>query len=82
MDTGSKDCDLFIPEELFGKLKKQGLVPVRGDILLSARGTLGRCYIIQDESICFLNPGISNKHEIYNGVILSSYFDSHVIIPS
>ena len=40
MDTGSKDCDLFIPEELFGKLKKQGLVPVRGDILLTARGTL------------------------------------------
>ena len=49
MDTGSKDCDLFIPEELFEKFKKQGLVPARGDILLTARGTLGRCYIIQDD---------------------------------
>lgn len=58
MDTGSKDCDLFIPEELFGKLKKQGLVPVRGDILLTARGTLGRCYIIQDEDEFYFQDGM------------------------
>lgn len=58
MDTGSKDCDLFIPEELFGKLKKQGLVPVRGDILLTARGTLGRCYIIQDDDEFYFQDGM------------------------
>lgn len=58
MDTGSKDCDLFIPEEFFGKLKKQGLVPVRGDILLTARGTLGRCYIIQDEDEFYFQDGM------------------------
>lgn len=58
MDTGSKGCDLFIPEELFGKLKKQGLVPVRGDILLTARGTLGRCYIIQDEDEFYFQDGM------------------------
>ena len=58
MDTGSKDCDLFIPEELFEKFKKQGLVPARGDILLTARGTLGRCYIIQDEDEFYFQDGM------------------------
>ena len=58
MDTGSKDCDLFIPEELFEKLKKQGLVPERGDILLTARGTLGRCYIIQDDDEFYFQDGM------------------------
>ena len=50
MDTGSKDCDLFIPEELFEKFKKQGLVP--------ARGTLGRCYIIQDDDEFYFQDGM------------------------
>ena len=58
MDTGSKDCDLFIPEELFEKFKKQELVPARGDILLTARGTLGRCYIIQDEDEFYFQDGM------------------------
>ena len=58
MDTGSKDCDLFIPEELFEKFKKQGLVPTRGDILLTARGTLGRCYIIQDDDEFYFQDGM------------------------
>lgn len=58
MDTGSKDCDLFIPEELFEKFKKQGLVPARGDILLTARGTLGRCYIIQDDDEFYFQDGM------------------------
>lgn len=58
MDTGSKDCDLFIPEELFEKFKKQGLVPARGDILLTARGTLGRCYIIQAEDEFYFQDGM------------------------
>ena len=58
MDTGSKDCDLFIPEELFEKFKKQGLVPARGDILLTARGTLGRCYIIQAGDEFYFQDGM------------------------
>ena len=58
MDTGSKDCDLFIPEELFEKFKKQGLVPARGDILLTARGTLGRCYIIQADDEFYFQDGM------------------------
>ena len=58
MDTGSKDSDLFIPEERFEELKKQGLVPESGDILLTARGTLGRCYIIQDNDEFYFQDGM------------------------
>ena len=58
MDTGSKDSDLFIPEERFEELKEQGLVPESGDILLTARGTLGRCYIIQDNDEFYFQDGM------------------------
>lgn len=37
MDTGSKESDLYIPEDRFEELKKQGLVPKSGDILLTAK---------------------------------------------
>ena len=73
MDTGSKGCDLFIPEELFGKLKKQGLVPVRGDILLTARGTLGRCYIIQDEDEFYFQDGMITWLSKYDEKITPLY---------
>ena len=49
IDTGSKKCDLYIPIEKLAELKEQGLVPRPGDILLTARGTLGRCYIVQSD---------------------------------
>ena len=58
MDTGSKKCDLYIPQERFEELKKQGLVPASGDILLTARGTLGRCYIIQEDDEFYFQDGM------------------------
>ena len=73
MDTGSKDCDLFIPEEFFEKLKKQGLVPARGDILLTARGTLGRCYIIQDDDEFYFQDGMITWLSKYDEKITPLY---------
>ena len=58
MDTGSKESDLYIPEDRFEELKEQGLVPKSGDILLTARGTLGRCYIIQDDDEFYFQDGM------------------------
>ena len=81
MDTGSKDCDLFIPEELFGKLKKQGLVPVRGDILLTARGTLGRCYIIQDEDEFYFQDGMITWLSKYDERITPLYISCLLEMP-
>ena len=81
MDTGSKDCDLFIPEELFEKLKKQGLVPARGDILLTARGTLGRCYIIQDDDEFYFQDGMITWLSKYDEKITPLYISYLFEIP-
>ena len=45
IDTGTVDSELFISEIKYTELKRAGLVPVTGDILVTSRGTLGRCYI-------------------------------------
>jgi type I restriction enzyme S subunit len=58
MDTGKKACDLYIPVERFLELKEQGLVPQTGDILLTARGTLGRCYIIKNDDKFYFQDGM------------------------
>lgn len=58
IDTGSKKCDLYIPIEKFAELKEQGLVPRSGDILLTARGTLGRCYIVQSDDEFYFQDGM------------------------
>ena len=73
MDTGSTDCDLYIPEERFEELKEQGLVPQGGDILLTARGTLGRCYIVQDDDKFYFQDGMITWLSKYDAKITPLY---------
>ena len=49
---------LFIPTERFEELRKNGLVPSTGDILVTARGTLGRCYIIKATDDFYFQDGM------------------------
>ena len=58
MDTGVADSGLFIPEEKYLELRQSGLVPMAGDILVTSRGTLGRCYIIQEEDRFYFQDGM------------------------
>lgn len=58
MDTGVVDSDMFIPEEKYTELKQAGLVPAAGDILVTSRGTLGRCYIIETEDRFYFQDGM------------------------
>jgi len=58
MDIGVADSGLFIPEERYVELKNAGLVPTTGDILVTSRGTLGRCYIIKDEDKFYFQDGM------------------------
>ena len=67
MDIGVADSGLFIPEERYVELKNAGLVPTTGDILVTSRGTLGRCYIIKDEDKFYFQDGMISW--------LSSYVD-------
>ena len=73
MDTGSKESDLYIPESRFEELKKQGLVPKSGDILLTARGTLGRCYIIQDDDEFYFQDGMITWLSKYDAKVIPLY---------
>lgn len=67
MDIGVADSGLFIPEGRYVELKNAGLVPTTGDILVTSRGTLGRCYIIKDEDKFYFQDGMISW--------LSSYVD-------
>ena len=58
MDTGVADSGLFIPESRYAELEKQGLVPSEGDILVTARGTLGRCYVITSQDKFYFQDGM------------------------
>ena len=58
MDTGEANSDLFIPEGKYLELQQAKLVPTAGDILVTSRGTLGRCYIIKDEDRFYFQDGM------------------------
>ncbi len=81
--TQKESCDLHIPEELFNKFEQQGLVPKAGDILVTARGTLGLCYIIKPDDRFYFQDGMiswvhTSEAEV-NPVYISYLFDSQGI---
>ena len=64
-DKGKVDNDLFISEELYNDFVKSG-VPHPGDLMVTAVGTLGKVYVVQQQDqfyykdasvICFENFG-------------------------
>ncbi len=78
MNTGVADSGLFIPEEKYLELRQSGLVPMAGDILVTSRGTLGRCYIIQEEDRFYFQDGmiswLSNYAESITPLYLQHLF--------
>lgn len=58
IETNSQDADLHIPESKFNELKDQGLVPKAGDILITSRGTIGKCYIVQEGDAFYFQDGM------------------------
>ena len=46
-EQGYVENDLFISRELFEDFSRDGLMPEAGDIMISAVGTIGRTYIVQ-----------------------------------
>ena len=73
MDTGTVDSELFIPEEKYSELEKAGLVPTAGDILVTSRGTLGRCYIIKEEDRFYFQDGMISWLSKYTGGVTPLY---------
>ena len=55
---GIDSCSLYISNQLFDTYKKAGYVPKVSDILVTSRGTLGLCYIIQDTDEFYFQDGM------------------------
>ncbi len=73
MDTGNVDSSLYIPESRYEELKAQGLVPEPGDILVTSRGTLGRCYIISPNDRFYFQDGMISWLSRYTDEITPLY---------
>ena len=74
----SAPASLFISEEKYAELQRDGYVPVPGDVLITSRGTLGRCYIIQSNDRFYFQDGmiswLSNRSESITNTYLISLF--------
>ena len=58
IDNVKNAPELFIPMNKYNELKENGLVPTEGDILVTSRGTLGRCYIVRPEDEFYFQDGM------------------------
>ncbi len=58
IQNGVESCDLHISEETFNDFVTKGLVPDPGDILVTARGTMGLCYVIKPEDRFYFQDGM------------------------
>ena len=81
MDTGTVNSELFIPEEKYSELKQAGLVPITGDILVTSRGTLGRCYIINEEDRFYFQDGMISWLSKYSNGITPLYLQHLFMMP-
>ncbi len=58
IETGSNSSELYISEEQYSLFKEKSLVPLEGDILITSRGTLGLCYIVQATDKFYFQDGM------------------------
>ena len=73
MDTGNVESSLFIPKSRYEELKTQGLVPEPGDILVTSRGTLGRCYIVAPDDCFYFQDGMISWLNNYSDEVTPLY---------
>ena len=73
IDKGIETCELFIPHEKYEELWSQGFVPKRGDILVTSRGTLGRCYIVKNKDRFYFQDGMISWLSNFDERIVSNY---------
>lgn len=80
---GTVDNDLFITEEMYMSYKKKYGVPQIDDILITGVGTLGICYLIQDEKPFYFKDGnviwLKKKKDILSQYVMYAYKSDDVI---
>ena len=80
IDKRENLINLYIPESTYMSLKDTGLVPKAGDLLVTSRGTLGRCYMVGELDEFYFQDGmitwLSDISEKVTSMYLSYLFDS------
>ena len=77
----------FIRETDYNTLKDQGYVPICGDLLITTRGTLGQCYIINENDKFYFQDGmitwLSQKcKDLILPIYLKSLFGTRIFLDS
>ncbi len=57
-EVGKVDAELFISQSKYDELKQNNQVPCAGDILVTARGTLGTCYVVKSKDYFYFQDGM------------------------
>ena len=58
IDGDNVQPSLYISEDKFAELESNDLVPTENDILVTSRGTIGRCYIIKASDKFYFQDGM------------------------
>lgn len=78
IDTGKYLCSTFIPLERYEQLLHKELTPKENDILITSRGTLGKCYIVQSDDEFYFQDGmiswLSNLSPKVSSIYISYLF--------
>ena len=78
IDTGKYSCSTFIPLERYEQLLHKELTPKENDILITSRGTLGKCYIVQSDDEFYFQDGmiswLSNPSPKVSSIYISYLF--------
>lgn len=73
IDTGKYSCSTFIPFERYEQLLYKELTPKENDVLITSRGTLGKCYIVQSDDKFYFQDGMISWLSNLNPKISSTY---------
>ena len=73
--------ELFISNKRYNELREKFGVPKRGDLLITAVGTIGKSYVVPDDKMFYFKDGnllwiknIKNLEPIYLNYFLFNYF--------
>lgn len=78
IDAGTFSASTFIPSDRYERLCSQGLTPKTNDVLITSRGTLGKCYIVKKSDEFYFQDGmiswLSNISEKVSSTYISYLF--------